>query len=100
VAVFADYVALRTNRDVACGLAGDRTFTNNLQNFNGAVYVVAGGHGFGSSMLDTAALMTSSSQTINFVEEFGHVDAYFEGSHQQDLAKSILAWLNRVVSRP
>jgi pimeloyl-ACP methyl ester carboxylesterase len=100
IAQFVDYVALRTIRDVSCGLAGDRTFTNNLQNFNGAVYVVAGGHGFGSSMLDTAALMTSASKTINFVEEFGHVDAYFEGSHQQDFAKPILAWLKRVVSHP
>jgi pimeloyl-ACP methyl ester carboxylesterase len=100
VAVFVDYVALRTVRDVNCNLAGDGAFTNNLQNFNGAVYVVAGGHGFGSSMLDTASLMTSASKTINFVEEFGHVDAYFEGSHQQDLVKPILAWLKRVVSRP
>src|SRR5262245_31609108 len=29
IAVFVDYVALRTIRDVNCGLAGDRTFTNN-----------------------------------------------------------------------
>jgi hypothetical protein len=100
IAQFVDYAALRTIRDVSCGLAGDRMFTNNLQNFKGAVYVVAGGHGFGSSMIDTAALMTSASKTINFVEEFGHVDAYFEGSHQQDLAKPILAWLKRVASHP
>jgi pimeloyl-ACP methyl ester carboxylesterase len=100
VAVFTDYVALRTNRDVACGLAGDRTFTNNLQNFNGAVYVFAGGHGFGTGMLDTAALMTSAKKTINFVEEFGHIDAYFEGSHRQNLDQPILAWLERVVSHP
>ena len=100
VAQFVDYVAWRTVRDVSCGLAGDRTFTNNLQNFKGAVYVVAGGHGFGTGMLDTAALMTSASKTINFVEAFGHVDAYFEGSHRQNLDQPILAWLERVVSRP
>jgi hypothetical protein len=50
-------------------------------------------------MLDTAALMTSASKTINFVEAFGHVDAYFEGSHRQNLDQPILAWLERVVSR-
>jgi pimeloyl-ACP methyl ester carboxylesterase len=98
IAQFVDYVALRTVRDVNCGLAGDRTFTNNLQNFKGSVYVVAGGHGFGSGMLDTAALMTSASKTINFVEAFGHVDAYFEGSHRQNLDRPILSWLERVVS--
>jgi pimeloyl-ACP methyl ester carboxylesterase len=97
---FVDYVALRTVRDVNCSLAGDRTFTNNLQNFKGAVYVVAGGHGFGAGMLDTAALMTSASKTINFVEAFGHVDAYFEGSHRQNLDQPILAWLERMVSHP
>jgi pimeloyl-ACP methyl ester carboxylesterase len=100
VAQFVDYAAVRTIRDVNCGLAGDRTFTNNLQNFKGAVYVVAGGHGFGAGMLDTAALMTSASVTINFVGEFGHVDAFFEGSHRQNLDQPILAWLERVVSRP
>lgn len=100
IAQFVDYVAWRTVRDVSCGLAGDRTFTNNLQNFKGAVYVVAGGHGFGTGMLDTAALMTSASKTINFVDAFGHIDAYFEGSHRQNLDRPILAWLERVVSRP
>jgi len=100
IAQFVDYVAWRTVRDVSCGLAGDRTFTNNLQNFKGAVYVVAGGHGFGTGMLDTAALMTSASKTINFVEAFGHVDAYFEGSHRQNLDEPILAWLERVASHP
>jgi pimeloyl-ACP methyl ester carboxylesterase len=99
IAQFVDYVAWRTVRDVSCGLAGDRTFTNNLQNFKGAVYVVAGGHGFGTGMLDTAALMTSASKTINFVDAFGHIDAYFEGSHRQNLDLPILAWLERVVSR-
>ena len=99
IAQFVDYVAWRTVRDVSCGLAGDRTFTNNLQNFKGAVYVVAGGHGFGAGMLDTAALMTSASKSINFVEAFGHIDGYFEGSHRQNLDQPILAWLERVVSR-
>jgi pimeloyl-ACP methyl ester carboxylesterase len=97
---FVDYVALRTIRDVNCGLAGERTFTNNLQNFNGAVYIVAGGHGFGSGMLDTAALMTSASVTINYVGDYGHIDSYFEGAHRQKLDQPILSWLEGVVSKP
>ncbi len=100
IARFVDYVALRTIRDVNCGLAGERTFTNNLQNFHGAVYVVAGGHGFGSAMLDTAALMTSASVTINFDAAFGHIDGYFEGSHRQNLDKPIRKWLEDVLSHP
>jgi pimeloyl-ACP methyl ester carboxylesterase len=100
IAQFVDYAAVRTIRDVNCGLAGDRTFTNSLQNFKGAVYIVAGGHGFGAGMLDTAELMTSARVTINFDAEFGHVDAYFEGSHRQKLDQPILAWLERVVSNP
>ncbi|HKQ79810.1 MAG TPA: hypothetical protein VJ810_39320 [Blastocatellia bacterium] len=94
---FVDYVALRTVRDVNCGLAGDRAFTNNLHNFKGEAYVVAGGHGFGSGMLDTADLMTSARVTINFVEPFGHVDHYFATSHRRTLEKPILSWLKHVV---
>jgi len=97
IAQFVDYIAIRTVRDVNCGLAGDRAFTNNLQNFNGGVFVVAGGHGFGSGMLDTADLMTSAQVTINFVEPFGHIDHYFATSHRRSLEKPILAWLKNVV---
>jgi pimeloyl-ACP methyl ester carboxylesterase len=97
IAQFVDYIAIRTVRDVNCGLAGDRTFTNSIQNFNGEVFVIAGGHGFGSGMLDTADLMTSARVTINFVEPFGHVDHYFATSHRRSLEKPILAWLKHVV---
>jgi hypothetical protein len=44
--------------------------------------------------------MTSATVTINFVGEFGHVDAFFEESKRQNLDQPILAWLMRVVSRP
>ncbi len=94
---FVDYAALRTVRDVNCGLAGERAFTNNLHNFKGEVYIFAGGHGFGSSMLDTADLMTSARVTINYVEPFGHVDHFFETSHRSSLEKPILSWLKHVI---
>src|SRR5919199_1653279 len=73
IARFVDYVATRTIRDVSCGLAGERTFSNNLQAFKGAVIMFAGGHGFGTGMTDTANLMTSARVTLNFREEYGHV---------------------------
>jgi len=52
----------------------------------------------GSLFSSSARAETSASKTINFVEAFGHVDAYFEGSHRQNLDQPILAWLERVVS--
>jgi pimeloyl-ACP methyl ester carboxylesterase len=96
---FVDYIGLRTLRDINCSLAGDRTFTDRLQNFTGAVHVIASGHGFGAGMLDTAALMTSASVTINHIEPFGHVDAYFAVNHREYVEQPILNWLDFVLCR-
>jgi hypothetical protein len=66
-------------------LAGETTFTNNLGSFNGPVIMFAGGHGFGSAMFSTAQLMTSASVTINFKQEYGHVDYMFSTNHLHEL---------------
>jgi hypothetical protein len=92
---FVDYVATRTVRDVSCGLAGERTFSGNLQNFAGPVIMFAGGKGFGPGMLDTAGLLTSAGVTMNYREEYGHVDHVFSRSHLQEVEHPILAWLLR-----
>src|SRR5829696_2200578 len=60
LAGFVDYTTTRSLRDLNCGLAGETTFTNNLGSYTGPVIIFAGGHGFGSAMLDTAQLMTSA----------------------------------------
>ncbi|MGH9839637.1 MAG: hypothetical protein ACREEM_12725, partial [Blastocatellia bacterium] len=99
IAQFVDYIALRTLRDINCGLAGDRSFTGRLGQFTGAVYINASGHGFGGAMLDTAALLTGATVTTNFSAPFGHVDAYFDVAHRQRLEQPILAWLEGVVAR-
>jgi pimeloyl-ACP methyl ester carboxylesterase len=99
VAQFVDYIALRTLRDINCGLAGDGAFTGRLGQFTGAVYISASGHGFGSAMLDTAALLTGATVTTDFIAPFGHVDAYFAVDHRQRLEQPILAWLEGVVAR-
>ncbi|MBV9959137.1 MAG: hypothetical protein JO360_11985, partial [Acidobacteria bacterium] len=96
IAMFVDYVANRTVRDVNCGLAGERTFSNNLNQFNGSVIVFAGGTGFGTGMIDTANLMTSASVTLNFRAEYGHVDHVFSTNHLQEVEHPVLKWLKKL----
>ena len=93
LATFFDYTPIRSIRDLNCGLAGDTTFTNNLGSFNGPVIMFAAGHGFGSAMFSTAQLMTSAAVTINFEQEYGHVDYMFSTNHQHELEHPIFKWL-------
>ncbi|HEV2864014.1 MAG TPA: hypothetical protein VGX48_23660 [Pyrinomonadaceae bacterium] len=93
IRAFVDYVATRTIRDVSCGLAGERTFSDNLASFSGSVLMIAGGHGFGPEMLDTKELLTNANVTVNYVEEYGHVDHVFSTRHMQEVEHPVLAWL-------
>ena len=95
ISEFVDYVANRTIRDVSCGLAGERTFSNNLHSFTGSVIVFAGGTGFGTSMIDTANLMTSAEVTVNFRPEYGHVDYVFSNDHLHEVEHAVLRWLEK-----
>jgi pimeloyl-ACP methyl ester carboxylesterase len=99
IAQFVDYTATRTVRDVSCGLAGERTFSNNLQNFRGPVIIFAGEHGFGTGMIDTARLMTSARVTLNFNELYGHVDHVFSINHRHEVEHPIFTWLTQEVFR-
>jgi hypothetical protein len=96
IATFVDYVANRTIRDVNCGMAGERTFSNNLHNFTGSVIVFAGGTGFGTGMVDTADLMTNAKVTLNFREEYGHVDHVFSQNHLHEVEHVVLKWLKKL----
>jgi pimeloyl-ACP methyl ester carboxylesterase len=93
LATFLDYTPIRSLRDLNCGLAGETTFTSNLGSFNGPVIMFAAGHGFGSAMFSTAQLMTSASVTINFKQEYGHVDYMFNNNHLHELEHPILTGL-------
>ena len=93
LATFLDYTPVRAVRDLNCGLAGETTFINNLGSFSGPVIMFAGGHGFGSAMFSTAQLMTSASVTLNFKQEYGHVDYMFSNNHLQELEHPIFTWL-------
>ena len=93
VAGFNDYTPTRAFRDLNCGLAGETTFNSNLNSFTGPVIMFAGGHGFGSAMLDTAQLMSSADVTINFKADYGHVDYMFSQKHQHELEHPIFSWL-------
>ena len=97
IATFVDYTTTKSLRDLSCGLAGETTFTNNLNAFNGPVIMFAAGHGFGTAMFDTAQLMTSADVTINFKEQYGHVDYMFAEKHLQQLEHPILNWLTTEV---
>jgi len=93
---FVDYVATRTFRDLSCGLAGEMTFTGNLQGFAGPVIMFAGGRGFGTSMTDTAGLLSSAQVTMNFREEYGHVDYVFSNNHLHEVEHRVLKWLKQL----
>jgi pimeloyl-ACP methyl ester carboxylesterase len=93
IAQFIDYTVLPLLRDLNCGLAGDRTYNNNLNAFSGPVIMFAAGHGFGTAMIDTAQLMTSAQVTINFNEQYGHVDYVLSKTHLPELEHPILNWL-------
>ena len=93
IAAFVDYVATRTIRDVSCSLAGDRTYTSNLQSFDGPVIMFAGGHGFGPEMVETAGLLSNAKITLNYKEDYGHVDHVFSTRHMQEVEHPVLAWL-------
>jgi pimeloyl-ACP methyl ester carboxylesterase len=94
---FVDYVATRTIRDLSCGLAGERTFNDNLHQFEGPVLMFAGGLGFGPGMTDTAALLSSASVTLDLKPEYGHVDHVFSTKHLQEVEHPVLGWLLREV---
>jgi pimeloyl-ACP methyl ester carboxylesterase len=93
IARFVDYVATRTIRDVSCSLAGDRTYSSNLQSFDGPVIMFAGGHGFGPEMVETAGLLSNAQITMNYKEDYGHVDHVFSTRHMQEVEHPALAWL-------
>ena len=93
IAGFVDYMAIRTIRDVSCSLAGDRTFSDNLENFDGPVLMIAGGRGFGPEMLETKELLTNAEVTVEYKEDYGHVDHVFSTRHMQEVEHPILAWL-------
>ena len=93
LAGFVNYATTRMFRDLNCGLAGETTFNNNLANFNGPVLMFSAGHGFGTAMSDTAALLTSANVTINSNADYGHVDYVFSDDHLHELEQPILKWL-------
>lgn len=93
LAGFVDYATTRSLRDLNCGLAGETTFTGNLGSFSGPVIMFAAGHGFGSAMQDTAALMTGATVTMKSNADYGHVDYMFSEDHIQELEHPIMKWI-------
>ena len=93
VDAFVDYTSTRSLRDLNCGLAGETTFNGNLGNFSGPVIMFAAGHGFGTAMQDTAALLTSATVTMKSNPNYGHVDYMFSEDHVSELEHPIMKWI-------
>lgn len=88
-----DYDALALLRDVECGIAGARDFTNNLGKYTGPVLAVRAGHGFGSGMGDNLALLGSKDvQTVD-LKDLGHFDTTTNAKHTAQLDVPIRDWL-------
>ena len=58
---FGTLISVQHFADIACGLAGETTHTDNLAAFQGAVKLLGTGQALGPMLQDTAALFTSAS---------------------------------------
>lgn len=91
------YEPLALIRDYTCGLAGERTFTDNLESFAAPVYAIGGGQSFGAWMGDNIDLLGSPDVTWNYIPEFGHADHFASPHHRRLLEEPLFRWLKRVL---
>lgn len=91
------YEPLALIRDYTCALAGERTFTDNLESFTAPVYAIGGGQSFGAWMGDNIDLLGSPSVTWNYIPEFGHADHFASPDHRRLLEEPLFQWLKRVL---
>ena len=91
---FVDYITIASLRDGNCSFAGiDTTFTANLSAFDGPVFAIANGHGFGSMVSDTLSLMPDANITLFTYPDYGHMDAIFATNHFAVVEQPLLQWL-------
>lgn len=94
--VFLNYFDNRTLRDIDCALAGERTYTDELDAFDGPVLLYGGTLGFASTYGDLAPLLVNAEVTEIVFPGFGHADFWFAGNHRAYLESELLAWLGRL----
>lgn len=92
--LFYDYTDLRSLRDISCSIAGDRTYTDELDAFVEPVYLLTVELGFGPFADDTAGLFAAAPVTRNDLPAFGHAGFWFTLRHRQVLESDLLGWLN------
>lgn len=97
VAGNVEYMSLGIVRDIDCGLAGERTYTDKLYRYDGPLFVLAAERGFGDMMLDTADLMPDADVTLHAYAGLGHVDPYFASDHREYTERPLLRWLEHDV---
>jgi len=92
---FVDYLTWASLRDVNCSAAGldGGTFISNLAAFDGPVFAIAAGRGFGTMVSDTLSLMPDADVTLFTYPDYGHVDHIFATDHFDNLEQPLLQWL-------
>jgi hypothetical protein len=86
-------------KNASDAIAGNRTYTKNLEKYKAPLYVVGAGNGFGKYMKDNINLFGSHDVTWNYISQFGHADHYLSANHRQILDTPILLWLNRIFKK-
>jgi pimeloyl-ACP methyl ester carboxylesterase len=90
-----DYEPIGIFRDYMCGLAGERTFTNRLELYNGPILSMQAGLGFGSYAEDNLALFGTTDITRYIQPEFGHSDFGTPKNYTDIICKPIWAWMEQ-----
>jgi len=91
---FVDYITIASLRDGNCSFAGiDTTFTANLGAFDGPVFAIANGNGFGSMVADTLSLMPDANVTLFTYPDYGHMDAILGTNYFSVVEQPLLQWL-------
>ncbi|MDY7092140.1 MAG: hypothetical protein SX243_04125 [Acidobacteriota bacterium] len=96
VVSFNDIEARAVARDLACSLAGDRTFTGNLGSFQAPVLAIGAEHGFGSYMQDVLDELGSSEVEFILTPDYAHADQYASPDRPTLIDQPLLDWLSEL----
>jgi hypothetical protein len=97
-AVANNYAAMATMRDYSCGLAGERTFHDNLAAFTGDVLLFGTERAFGPLMEDTKGLFTQAhSVEVNVIADFGELDRIFHPRRKKLADAPFASWAKSVL---
>jgi hypothetical protein len=82
------------NRDVSWGFAGEREFTDHLEQFSKPILSIQAGLGFGSYAEDNLNLFTNSEISRYIQSDFGHGDIIVSNDFVETICVPIMDWIN------